>query len=100
MHTRISELEVINGLFSKHIQDLEHNINESKRKEEIALETERIAQGQLQQAMSREADLKRKVDELEAELAEFRDGPRSKKMRLSDLVEDGSQVSTPLSTDS
>lgn len=98
LQTRISELEVINSLFSGRVQELELGVDEAKRKEDAAREAERKAQVELEQALSREADLKQRVEELEAELTELREGPRTKKMRLSDLVEDGSQASTPLSS--
>jgi GATA-binding protein, other eukaryote len=98
LQTRVSELEVINGLFSGRVQELELSVDESKRKEEITREVERKVQAELEQALSREAELKRRVEELEAELTELREGPRTKRMRLSDLVEDGSQASTPLSS--
>ena len=98
LQTRISELEVINSLFSGRVQELELGVEEAKRKEDVARESERKTQVELEQALSREADLKQKVEELEAELTELREGPRTKKMRLSDLVEDGSQASTPLSS--
>ena len=54
-------------------------------------ETEAHLRADLEEVRQREADLKRRLDELEAE------GPRHKKMRLSDIV-DESQASTPLSS--
>ena len=68
LKTRVSELEVINGLYS----------NE--------LEQQRMKQQQWQQT---ENELKRHVDELEHEVDELRGGPgpRAKRLRLSEASE-------------
>jgi GATA-binding protein, other eukaryote len=95
LQTRVSELEVINGLFSGRVQELEVGVDEARRKEEMAREAERKAQSDLEISLVREAELKRRVEELEAELADYREGPKAKKMRLSDLVRDESQATTP-----
>ncbi|KAF2279165.1 uncharacterized protein EI97DRAFT_166258 [Westerdykella ornata] len=77
LKTRVNELEVINELFRGRVSELENS--ESRLKAE------------LDEMRQREADLKRKLDEFEAE------GPRHKKMRLSDLV-DESRAGTPISS--
>jgi len=89
---------VINGLINGHFHELESNLEESRGKEELAKDLQRKIQTELDLSLAREAELKRKVEDLETELIDIRDGPRSKKMRLSDLVEDGSQASTPMSS--
>lgn len=80
LQTRVSELEVINELFRGRVEELEM----------LARETEVKARNDME-------DAKRKIEELEAELAEYREsGHRHKRVHLSDIV-DESQVSTPLS---
>jgi len=84
LKTRVSELEVINDLFRGRVTELENSEQEA-----------RGIEGQLRQELEesrvREADLKRRLDELESE------GPRHKKMRMSDLV-DESRAGTPISS--
>lgn len=88
LKTRVSELEVINDLFRGRVTELEHSEQNARR---ASRETEAHLRADLEEVRQREADLKRRLDELEAE------GPRHKKMRLSDIV-DESQASTPLSS--
>ncbi|MCJ1312066.1 hypothetical protein MMC25_005740 [Agyrium rufum] len=80
LKTRVSELEVINGLFKDRVQQLTNNVTE-----------ESAIVGNLRQELSesrrREDDLKRKVDDLEREIADLREHdnlPPSKRLRLSD----------------
>jgi len=84
LKTRVSELEVINELFRGRVGELE-NTEQASRTREAQLRTE------LDEAKQREADLKRRLEELEGE------GPRHKKMRLSDLV-DESRAGSPISS--
>lgn len=84
LKTRVSELEVINDLFRGRVSELETS-EQAARGRESQLRTE------LEQIKQREADLKRRLEELEAE------GPRHKKMRLSDLV-DESRAGSPISS--
>lgn len=79
LQTRVSELEVINELFRGRVEELES----------LARETEAKARNDMEEA-------KRKIDQLEAELVEYRElGHKHKKVHLSDVV-DESQASTPL----
>lgn len=82
LKTRVSELELVNDLFRGRVSELEAS-EKSVRNVEADLRAE------LDQVKQREADLKRRLDELEAE------GPRHKKMRLSDLV-DESRAGSPI----
>ena len=80
LQTRVSELEVINELFKGRVEELEL----------MGREIEAKARNDVEEA-------KRKIEELESELAEYRElGHKHKKVHLSDIV-DESQVSTPLS---
>jgi GATA-binding protein len=96
LKTRVSELEVINELFRGRVGELESNEQEARQ----AKDNESRYIAELGEFAAREMDLKRRIEELESEVAEYREGPRQKKMRLSDIVDDGSQASTPLSTES
>lgn len=99
LKTRVSELEVINDLFRGRVAELEQSEREAKHNEMFAKGSEGRLRFELDEAHMRESDLKRRLDELEAELAEYKDGHRQKKMRVSDIV-DESRSSTPLSTPS
>jgi GATA-binding protein len=82
LKTRVSELEVINELFRGRVTQLEQDESNARRGEE----------------MRRENQLKRRLDDMERELGELRDGaPRPKKMRVADMVGGDSESSTPQS---
>ncbi|KAF2194292.1 putative GATA transcription factor [Zopfia rhizophila CBS 207.26] len=91
LRTRVSELEVINDLFRGRVTELEQSEQEARRVEHAARETEAQLRAELEETRFREADLKRRLEELEGE------GPRHKKMRLSDIV-DESRAGTPVSS--
>lgn len=91
MKTRVSELEVINNLYHERVNELENNEKETRRQELSTRETETQLRAELEAVRQREAELKRRLDELEEE------GPRHKKMRLSDLVDD-SRAATPVNS--
>ncbi len=105
LKTRVSELEVINGLFRGRVAELERCEEEAQRAVAAARDAEMAARKELHElgeTLGRELGLKRRPDdidpELDADSADLRDGqPRQKKMRLSDIV-DESRASTPLST--
>ncbi|PVH92441.1 GATA type zinc finger protein Asd4 [Periconia macrospinosa] len=82
LKTRVSELELVNDLFRGRVSELEGS-------EKAARSMEAQLRAELDQAKQREADLKRRLEELEGE------GPRHKKMRLSDLV-DESRAGSPI----
>lgn len=84
LKTRVSELEVINDLFRGRVGELESS-------EQAARERESQLRAELDEVKQREAELKRRLEELEGE------GPRHKKMRLSDLV-DESRAGSPISS--
>ncbi|KAF2017986.1 hypothetical protein BU24DRAFT_162895 [Aaosphaeria arxii CBS 175.79] len=84
LRTRVSELEVINDLFRGRVTELEASEQEARR-------LESSARAELEESRQREAELKRRLEEIESE------GPKHKKMRLSDIV-DESRAGTPISS--
>ncbi|KAK8152433.1 hypothetical protein BC567DRAFT_54721 [Phyllosticta citribraziliensis] len=98
LRTRVSELEVINDLFRGRVTELEQSEQRARQDEAVARDNEKQMRDQLEEAHAREAELRRRVEELENKLGEYEsEGPRQKKMRLSDIV-DESAASTPVST--
>ncbi len=96
LRTRVSELEVINELFRGRVTELENQLN--TRQASSASRDTPIHSSPMQDSTQREAELKRRLEELEQEVSELKEGgPRAKKMRVSDIV-DESQPSTPHST--
>lgn len=96
LKTRVSELEVINDLFRGRVSELEQSEQEARRREALAQEAADRYRADLHTAHAREADLKRRVEDLEAELASYRQAPPAKKVRLSDASSD--EVSRPSSS--
>lgn len=98
LKTRVSEFEVINELFRGRVTQLEQDEANARRGEEMRRESERNLRLHLEESQRRENQLKRRLDDLEREVAEVSDGneARRKKMRLTDIVGD-SEVSTPAS---
>lgn len=96
LKTRVSELELINGLFRGRVSELEQSDAAARRAEMIARESEARARRELEEALRMVDDLKRRVSELEQQLGE-RSGsisapngngePATKKIRLSDVVD-------------
>jgi GATA-binding protein len=89
LRTRVNELELVNNLFRDRVTELETSEQEARRVEQTTRETEAQLRAELEVTRQREADLKRRLDEIEGE------GPRHKKMRLSDLV-DESRAGSPV----
>jgi len=89
LNTRVTELELINNLFRDRVAELEHNEQEARRAEKTAKEIEAQLRAELHEVRQREADLKRRLDQIEG------DEPRHKKMRLSDIV-DESEAAPPV----
>ncbi|KAF2654881.1 hypothetical protein K491DRAFT_599933, partial [Lophiostoma macrostomum CBS 122681] len=89
LRTRVNELELVNNLFRDRVTELETSEQEARRVEQTTRETEALLRAELEETRHREADLKRRLDEIEGE------GPRHKKMRLSDLV-DESRAGSPV----
>ncbi|KAI9830937.1 MAG: hypothetical protein M1819_005320 [Sarea resinae] len=101
LKTRVSELEVINDLFRGRVAELENSEANARRSEMMARESESQIRAALDDSRAREHDLKRRIEELEAEASETaKDAPpRAKKMRVSDIVDDGAaDAPTPQST--
>ncbi|KAM3077170.1 GATA zinc finger protein 3 [Clarireedia jacksonii] len=100
LKTRVSELEVINELFRGRVTQLEQDEANARRGEEMRRESEQSLLNRLEESQRRENQLKRRLDDVERELSELRDGaPRAKKMRVADMVGD-SESSTPQSVTS
>lgn len=101
LKTRVSELEVINELFRGRVTQLEQDEANARRGEEMRRESEHNLRAQLDESQRRENQLKRRLDDLEREVAEMREGPSHKKMRVADMVGAGageSEGSTPQSS--
>ncbi|KAH8804766.1 hypothetical protein F5884DRAFT_679774 [Xylogone sp. PMI_703] len=100
LKTRVSELEVINELFRGRVTQLEQDEANARRGEEMRRESETSLLARLEESQRRENQLKRRLDDVERELAELKEGgPRAKKMRVADMVGD-SESSTPQSATS
>ena len=84
LKTRVSELELVNDLFRGRVTELEGS-------EKAARSMEAQLRAELEQVKQRETELKRRLEELET------DGPRHKKMRMSDLV-DERRAGSPISS--
>ncbi|KAJ9629613.1 GATA zinc finger protein 3 [Taxawa tesnikishii (nom. ined.)] len=103
LKTRVSELEVINDLFRGRVTELEQSEQEARRNEAMAREAADRYKADLDTALLREAELKRRIEHLETELAEFKSqAPPQKRQRLSDIITDHSaehsRASSPLSS--
>lgn len=97
LKTRVSELEVINELFRGRVQQLEQDEANARRGEEMRRASESTLMARLEESQRRENQLKRRLDDLERELHETKEGaPPAKKMRVADMVGD-SEASTPQS---
>ncbi|KAL4780374.1 hypothetical protein BJX76DRAFT_48718 [Aspergillus varians] len=97
LKTRVSELDLINGLFRGRVAELEQNDATTRRSQMILRDSEVRLRRSLDDAQRREDDLKRRISELERQLSEQKNGwnaprenplePLAKRMRLSDVVE-------------
>jgi GATA-binding protein len=112
LKTRVSELEVINDLFRSRVTQLETDESNSRHAAEMCRESEHNMSQQLEESRRREApqlaiqleesrrrenQLKHRLDDVERELNELKEGaPPAKKIRVADMVGD-SEVSTPQS---
>lgn len=88
LKTRVSELEVINDLFRGRVAELEQSEQAARRNAELARDAADRYRADFEDSMAREKDLKRRVEQLEAELDAYRNQapPPSKRARLSDIV--------------
>ena len=83
LKTRVSELEVINDLYKGTVNQYEQG--GAPQAEMVPRDSEGQLRQSLEQALRREQDLKRQIDELEREVAELRDEqPPAKRSRVSD----------------
>lgn len=100
MKTRVSELDLINGLFRGRVAELEQSDATARRSEMILRDSEVRLRRSLDDSQRREDDLKRRISELERQLSDQSGGgslaqenplePLAKRMRLSDVVEQSS----------
>ncbi|KAL3474927.1 hypothetical protein BJX99DRAFT_230559 [Aspergillus californicus] len=97
LKTRVSELELINGLFRGRVTELEQSDATARRSEMIVRDSEVRLRRSLDDAQRREDELKRRISDLERRLDQTNGGnfsnhdnplePLAKRMRLSDVVE-------------
>ncbi|KKK17947.1 hypothetical protein ARAM_007667 [Aspergillus rambellii] len=98
LKTRVSELELINGLFRGRVAELEQSDATARRSEMIVRDSEVRLRRSLDEAQRREEELKRRIAELERQFVEHSNDrnhsahdnplePLAKRMRLSDVVE-------------
>lgn len=97
LKTRVSELELINGLFRGRVAELEQSDATARRSEMIVRDSEVRLRRSLEEAQHREEDLKRRVSELERQVSDHSGlgssagndspgEPMAKRMRMSDAV--------------
>ncbi|KAL4910071.1 hypothetical protein BDW74DRAFT_173539 [Aspergillus multicolor] len=101
LKTRVSELDLINGLFRGRVAELEQSDATARRSEMILRDSEARLRRSLDDAQRREEELKRRISELERQLTEQTAGgnpskenplePLAKRMKLADVVEEDSQ---------
>lgn len=85
LKTRVSELEVINNLYRETNSQLQQSDENARRSQQ---ESETRLRHLLEQSQARENSFKRRVEELEREIADMKDAePRAKRQRLSDRSE-------------
>lgn len=95
LRTRVSELEVINDLFRERVAQLESQVN--ARKNGSRQGSEDRSRSAPDHARPREQDAKRRISDSDQETLDTNgSGPRAKKMRVSDIVDD----ETPLTPQS
>ncbi|KAK1064318.1 GATA zinc finger protein 3 [Friedmanniomyces endolithicus] len=86
LRTRVSELEVINGLFRGRVGELETSEQEARRAERRGEEEIRRLRAELEAATEgRAEEARRRTEELEG----GEDGPRRKKVRVEEEEEEG-----------
>lgn len=99
LKTRVSELEVINGLFRGRVAELEQSDATARRSEMVMRDSEARLRRSAEEAQTREEELKRRIFELELQLGEHGtyasnislDEHPPKKIRLSDMVDYGAE---------
>lgn len=88
---------MINNLFRDRVSQLEQSEANARQAEVMMRDTDASLRGSLEEVRRSESDLKRRVSELERLLAEkngdAESGPPSKRIRLSDMVDDNASSS-------
>ena len=85
--TRVKELELVNDMFRTRVHQLETSEANLRRAAITTRELETQLRQCIEEGNKREEGLKRKIEELENEIMEFKDpiGSR-KKLRVSDIT--------------
>ena len=91
LRTRVNELELVNNLFRDRVNELEASEQQARADAQGSRETEAQLRAELEDTRQREVELKRRLDEIESD----EEGPRHKKIRMSDVV-DESRVGSPV----
>lgn len=93
LKTRVSELEVINDLFRGRVAELEQSEQAARRNAEISRDNADRYKADFEASLSRESTLKRRIDDLQAELDAYKSQAvhPTKRARLSDIVRDDSE---------
>ncbi|RKF54232.1 GATA type zinc finger protein asd-4 [Erysiphe neolycopersici] len=95
LKTRVSELEVINELFRGRVAQLEQDENLARRGEQINRDINEDLTRKLEESQRRENQLKHRLDDVEQELIQAREGnSRVKKIRVSDMVANNETTTT------
>lgn len=89
LRTRVSELEVINDLYRGTVSQYQQGQSGNAPQAEMtSRDEESHLRERLQQTQQREDDLKRRVEELESEVADLRgEQPPTKKVKTSEYPE-------------
>ena len=95
LKTRVSELEVINELYRSTVSQYEQGHGGAPQTEMTPQDTDGQLRQLLQQSQRSEDNLKRRVEELEAEVTELRnEKPPAKKARTSEYPEPPQEFNT------
>ena len=85
LKTRVNELEVVNQFYKERVTQLEQDEANARRAGMTIRDSEHRFRMALEESQQREDDLKRRIEELERDLADGQ--PHNKKMRLSEVVD-------------
>ncbi|KAI9863935.1 MAG: hypothetical protein M1824_005973 [Vezdaea acicularis] len=90
LRTRVNELEVVNDLYKGRVSQLEQSEGQARHADATRRDIEDSLRRALDDSRQRENDLKRRCSDLEREVDDLRDqvGPRPKKMRVSDIMDE------------
>lgn len=97
LKTRVSELEVINELFRGRVAQLEQDESMARRGEQVNRDIVDDLTRKLEESQRRENQLKRRLDDVEQELIQVKDGTSHvKKIRVSDMVANNEASTTEI----